>query len=100
MSLIHKDSHHVTPLPTFVFWEEAKVNWQIQTLVNLGKMRPSFLKYACKVILIVKKDDNMKFIGDYHLLTMHTRRDAYFVPLIDDVLNQMGYVEWFFALNL
>lgn len=42
----------------------------------------------------------MKFIGDYHLLTMYTRRDACFVPLIDDVLNQMGFNEWFFALNL
>ncbi len=53
------------------------MNWQIQTLVNLGKMRPSFLKYACKVILVVKNNDNMKFIGDYHMLTMHTHKDAY-----------------------
>lgn len=44
---------HTTP--NICFWEEVKVNWQIQTLVNLGKLKPSSLKYTCKVILVVKK---------------------------------------------
>jgi hypothetical protein len=63
--------------------------------MNLGKMKPNSLKYACKAILTVENDDNMKFVGDYHLLTMYTRRDAYFVPLIDDVSNQMGFIYYF-----
>ncbi len=34
----------------------AKVNWQIQTLVDLGKMRKSASEYAYKVTLPMKKD--------------------------------------------
>ncbi len=52
------DTQGFTPChttPNIFFWEEAKVNWQIQTLVNLGKMKLDYLKYACKVILTMKK---------------------------------------------
>lgn len=38
------------------FWEEAKVKKQIDTLMALGKMKPSSYHYACKVTLLVKKD--------------------------------------------
>jgi hypothetical protein len=40
------------------FWEEAKVNQQIQALIKLGKMRTNFLEYVYKVTLSVKKDGN------------------------------------------
>ncbi len=38
------------------FWEEAEVKRQIDVLVELGKMKPSDSKYACRVTLLVKKD--------------------------------------------
>ncbi len=38
------------------YWEEAKVNQQIQTLVDLGKMCKSASEYAFKVTLPMKKD--------------------------------------------
>jgi len=38
------------------YWEEVKVNRQINVLVELGKMKPSNSAYACRVTLPVKKD--------------------------------------------
>ncbi len=38
------------------YWEEAKVNRQIQSLVDLGKMRKSASEYAYIVTLPMKKD--------------------------------------------
>ncbi len=38
------------------YWEEVEVNWQIQTLVDLGKMCKSALEYVCRVTLPMKKD--------------------------------------------
>ncbi len=38
------------------YWEETEVNRQINVLVELGKMKPSNLAYACRVTLHVKKD--------------------------------------------
>jgi hypothetical protein len=80
---------HTTP-NKLSYWEEAKVNRQIQLLVKLRKIRINFSKYACKVALQVKKDGNMRFCGDYHPLNMRMHWDAYPMPLIDDILNQMG----------
>jgi hypothetical protein len=47
------------------FRGNTKVNWQIQVLVDLGKMHKSASKYACRVTLPVKKDGSRRFCGDY-----------------------------------
>jgi hypothetical protein len=46
----------------------------------------------------MKKDGNKRFYGDYWPLNTQTWRDAYPMPLIDDVLSQMGSIKWFITL--
>jgi len=50
------------------YWEEIEVKRQIDALVDLGKMKPSNSKYACRVTLLVKKDGSRQFCGDYRPL--------------------------------
>jgi hypothetical protein len=57
-------------------------------------MKNNDSQYACKVSLLVKKDGNRQFCGDYRPLNMHTRWDAFPMPLIDDVISQMGNSQW------
>jgi len=45
------------------YWEEAEVNWQVQTLVDLGKMCKSALEYVYKVTLLMKKMEVEGFVG-------------------------------------
>jgi hypothetical protein len=82
------------------FWEETKVKRQIDTLVEMGKMRPSDSEYACRVTLPVKKDGSMRFCGDYRPLNLQTRRDSFPMPLVEDIISQLGKSAWFTALNL
>ncbi len=82
------------------FWEEAEVKRQIDILVDLGKMRPSNSEYACRVTLPVKKDGSRRFCGDYRPLNAQTRRDMFPMPLVEDVIDQLGKSIWFTALNL
>ncbi len=63
-------------------------------------MKVSFLKYVFKVMLLVEKDGNTHFCGDYCPLNTQTHMDVYPMPLIDDVLSQMGVVELFITLDL
>ncbi len=82
------------------FWEEAEVKRQIDVLVDLGKMKPSNSEYACRVTLPIKRDGSRRFCGDYRPLNMQTRRDSFPMPLVDDVISQLGKSTWFTALNL
>ncbi len=69
-------------------------------LVELGKMRSSDSAYACRVTLPVKKDGSRRFCGDYRPLNLQTRRDSFPMPLVDDVISQLGRSTWFTALDL
>jgi hypothetical protein len=72
------------------YWEEAEVKRQIDALVDLGKMKPSNSEYACRVTLPVKKDGSKRFCGDYWPLNTQTRRDMFPMPLVEDVIDQLG----------
>jgi len=82
------------------YWEEAEVKRQIDALVDLGKMKPSNSEYACRVILPVKKDGSRRFYGDYRLLNTQTRRNMFPMPLVEDVIVQLGKSTWFTTLDL
>ncbi len=82
------------------YWEEAEVKRQIDVLVDLGKMRPSDSEYACRVTLPVKKDGSMRFCGDCRPLNLQTRRDSFPMPLVEDVISQLGKSAWFTTLDL
>jgi hypothetical protein len=82
------------------FWEETEIKRQIDTLVDMGKMRPSDSEYACRVTLPVKKDGSMRFCGDYRPLNLQTRRDSFPMPLVEDIISQLGKSAWFTALDL
>jgi len=72
----------------------------MQALVDLGKMHKSSSKYACKVTLLVKKDDNKRLHGNYRPFNAQTWRDSFPMPLIDDVLLWLGKFAWFVTLDL
>ncbi len=82
------------------YWEEAEVKRQINVLVELGKMRANDSAYAYRVTLLVKKDGRRRFCGDYRPLNLQTRRDSFPMPLVDDVISQLGKSAWFIALDL
>ncbi len=73
---------------------------QIDVLVDLGKMKPNNSKYTCQVTLPVKKDGSRHFCGDYRPLNAQTCRDSFLMPLVEDVIDQLGKSSWFTALDL
>ncbi len=73
---------------------------QIDVLVDLGKMKPSDSEYASRVTLLIKRDGSRRFCGDYRPLNMQTRRDSFPMPLVEDVISQLGKFAWFTALDL
>jgi putative transposase len=52
------------------------------------------------VTLPVKKDGSRRFCGDYQALNAQTRHDSFPMPLVEDVIDQLGSSAWFTALDL
>jgi putative transposase len=63
-------------------------------------MRPSNSEYACRVTLPVKKDGSRRFCGYYRPLNTQTRRDMFSMPLVENVIDQLGKSIWFTTLDL
>jgi len=82
------------------YWEEAEVKRQIDALVDLGKLKPSNYEYACRVTLPVNRDGSRRFCSDYRPLNLQTRRDSFPMPLVEDVISQLGKSAWFTTLDL
>jgi len=82
------------------YWEEAEVKRQINALVDLGKMKPSNSEYAYRVTLPVKKDGSRRFYGGYRPLNAQTRQDMFPMPLVENVIDQLGKSTWFTALDV
>ncbi len=73
---------------------------QIDVLVDLGKMKLSNSEYACRVTLPVKRDGSRRFCGDYRPLNLQTWRDSFPMPLVDNVISQLGKSASFTTLDL
>jgi hypothetical protein len=82
------------------YWEEAEVKRHIDVLVDLGKMKPNNSEYACRVTLSIKRDGSRRFCGDYRPFNRQTRRDYFPMPLVEDVISQLGKSAWFTTLDL
>jgi hypothetical protein len=82
------------------YLEEVEVKKQIDVLVNLGKMKPNNFKYACSLTLPINKDGSRHFCSDYQPLNMQTHWDTFPMPLVDDVVTQLGKSSWFTMLDL
>jgi hypothetical protein len=63
-------------------------------------MHPNNLEYVYKVILLIKKDGSRCFCGDYRPLNLQIWRDAFPMPLIDDILNQLDQSNYYSTLDL
>jgi hypothetical protein len=49
---------------------------------------------------VKKKGNKLRFCVDYRKLNSVTKKDAYPIPRIDDMLNKLGGSEWFTTLDL
>ena len=54
-----------------------------------GVVRPSSSPWASPVVIVTKKDGKPRFCIDYRRLNKVTRRDAYPLPRIDDILDNL-----------
>ena len=80
--------------------EREEVQKFVDDQLRKGYMRPSKSPQTLLVFFVGKKDRKKKIIMDYHSLNEQTIKNDYLLPLITDLIDNMGSKKVFTKIDL
>lgn len=69
-------------------------------MLQQGVIQYSTSHYASPAVLVKKKDGSWRLCVDYRSLNQQTIKDKYPIPLLDDLLDELGGSAYFSKLDL
>ena len=69
---------------------QAMVKQEIKDMLDLGIIEPSVSEWAALIIPILKKDESLRLCVDYRRLNAISQNNAYPMPKINDLIDQLG----------
>lgn len=80
--------------------EREAIRNQVDEMLQAGIIEPSSSPWSSPVVMVPKKNGELRFCIDYRRLNAVTVRDAYPLPRIDDILDHLGGATVFTCLDL
>jgi len=80
--------------------ELAELKSEIAGLIRKGFIQPSSSPWGSSVIFAAKKDGCWRLCIDYRALNKATIKNAYPLPRIDDILDQLRHAMYFTKIDL
>ena len=77
-----------------------EVRAHIEDLLSRGIIRPSTSPYASPIVVVRKKNGELRLCVDYRKLNDVTRKDSFPLPRIDECLDALGGATIFSSLDL
>lgn len=77
-----------------------EIREHLQEMLDMGAIDESKSPWSSNVVIVRKKDGNIRFCIDYRKLNQRTVRDAYPIPKIDDTLHMLSGSRYFSKLDL
>ncbi|XP_040195565.1 uncharacterized protein LOC120928557, partial [Rana temporaria] len=85
------------PIPPTMY---QSVKQMIQEMKDSNVIRDSHSPWAAPLVLVRKKDGNIRFCVDYRKINQITHKDAYPLPRIEESLTALGSSAYFSTLDL
>ena len=73
---------------------------EIETLLEYDMIEPSNSPWACGLVMVKKKGDQLRFCGDFRYLNSVTVKDAHPIPRIDENLSKLSNAKFLTTLDL
>jgi len=90
----------VTDLATHEVSTGDLLKTEIEDLVQAGIVRPSVSPWSSPIVPVAKPGDAVGLCLDYRKLNSVTIPDSYYIPLIDDILDQVREAMYLSKLDL
>lgn len=74
----------------YVVQQKNEIDKMIHDLLKAGTVQPSSSPYASPVVLVKKKDNTWRLCVDYRKLNEMTVKDRFPIPLIEDLMDELG----------
>lgn len=104
-----KVKHHIKLSDETPFKQRARpihpqdieaVRRHIQELLNAGVIRESESPFSSPIVVVRKKNGQVRLCIDYRRLNLQTIKDAYSLPKLEDTFCALNGSEWFSVLDL
>ncbi|XP_068200695.1 uncharacterized protein [Palaemon carinicauda] len=80
--------------------KRAFVEKEIKYMLEHDLIQPSISPWSSPVMLVKKPDGEFRMCVDYRKVNIHTKRDSFPLPRIDDCLDQIGPSKFITKLDL
>ena len=77
-----------------------KVRQHLTDMLSMGAISHSRSPWASAIVLVRKKDGELRFCIDLRRLNLQTKKDAYPLPRIEEALDCLLGAQWFTSLDL
>ena len=77
-----------------------RANQEVRNLLALGMIRPSLSPWASGIVMVKKKNRELRFCCDFRPLNEVTIKDAYPLPRIDESLARLGKAKIYTSKDL
>jgi deoxyuridine 5'-triphosphate nucleotidohydrolase len=80
--------------------DQQFISEEIKRMLDANIIRPSTSPWASPIVVVSKKNGKKRFCVDYRKVNAITRKDAYPLPRIDEMMDSLGSAHWFSSMDL
>ncbi|KAL4348724.1 hypothetical protein GQ457_17G014770 [Hibiscus cannabinus] len=84
----------------FPYYQKAEIEKQVSDMLASSIIQTSKSPFAAPCLLVKKKDGSWRMCVDYRQLNELTVKDKFPIPVVEDLLDELGGVEYFSKIDL